>query len=292
MVLKVVILCAVVFGLADHCFAKDWRGISPLHSTCEDVKRLLKVVDCGTSFDTDEGRVFISFSKKPCAEGWNVPPGTVLSIRVAPKSRPRLDQLGLDLGAYKKEVLPHSPDYTYYSNGEEGVTITVTSDDVVHSLEYYPSAKDNYLRYAQPSTPPSDETGDPHGTVKLDEYGALTINEERKRLKVFLSEIPRKVIRFSALSDLEIYVIGYGGRRTRSREAQSRAERVKGHLEQLAGAGNVKIVTIDGGYRELPAVELYIRLKGGSVPIPSPTICTSEVQLINAGSRRNSRVLK
>jgi hypothetical protein len=63
---------------------KRWRGIVPLHSTCEDVKRLLGHASCkADSYDLENESVFILFSEKPCdgdSIRWNVPAGTVLSI--------------------------------------------------------------------------------------------------------------------------------------------------------------------------------------------------------------------
>src|SRR3989442_384516 len=76
--------------------SKGWRGIVPLHSTCEDTKRLLGITKCETnSYDLKDARVFIWFSKKPCVDGWNVPPGTVTSIEVFPKNKLYLTDLSI-----------------------------------------------------------------------------------------------------------------------------------------------------------------------------------------------------
>jgi len=164
----------LLFAAASVCSAKEWHGIVPLHSRCDDVKRILKVAECGSSYDTDEGRVYITYSKNRCADGWNVPPGTVLTISVNPKAAQRLNELGLDLAKYKKEVSYDSPNFVSYSNEEEGVSITVTPDQKVSSIFYYEAAKDRDLRYPESfARRPVESNGDPQGTFKFDEYGDL-----------------------------------------------------------------------------------------------------------------------
>ncbi|MGH9967990.1 MAG: hypothetical protein ACREBG_09195 [Pyrinomonadaceae bacterium] len=267
----------VLFAAAGFCSAKAWRDIVPLHSTCEDVKRILNVSECGSSYDTNEGRVDISFSRKPCADGWNVPPGTVLHIAVTLKAPQRLDQLGLDLATFKKEVSYDSPNYVAYTNREEGITLSGTSDGKVDRIDYYAASKDEYLRYPDSLVKQSaGSNGDPQSTHKFDQYGDLTITNEQERLDDFVRQLTREVE--------QIYIIVYAGRRAHIGEAQARAARVKDYLVKVRGIDQERIVTVDGGYRERLTVELFGRLKGGATPTASPTVCPSEVKLI-AGSR-------
>jgi hypothetical protein len=84
-------------------FAKEWRGIVPMHSTCEDVKRILSIERCETSFyQLKDEAVYIFFSEYPCHGEWNVAPGTVTGITVYPRNKPRLADLRLDEKNYKK----------------------------------------------------------------------------------------------------------------------------------------------------------------------------------------------
>src|SRR4051794_19030737 len=85
-----------------------WRGVSPLHSSCEDVKRVLGVQTCtypASKYEFEKYYVKVSFStgetclKDPLA--WKVPKGTVLSVTVSPKVQMSLSDFGLQLGDFK-----------------------------------------------------------------------------------------------------------------------------------------------------------------------------------------------
>jgi hypothetical protein len=279
---KIISVCALMLLVTvSVSSAKEWRGIVPLHSTCEDVKRILSVSICDSPHDIEDGRVFITFSKKPCADGWDVPPGTVLSVTFYPKTKPLITELGVDIGKYKREELPYPSNYTFYSNSEEGTIITTTPDQKVDSINYYAAAKDGYLRYPNSLTRQPEISGNPHGVRKFDEYGGIIINEERKRLNDFARELQSE-------PNTQGFIIAYAGRRSRAGEAQARVERAKNYLVNTHNIESARIVTVDGGYREELAVELFVGAKGGAAPIPSPTVCPSEVQIIKAGNARNN----
>lgn len=273
MTAKTVIACVcVLLTTASISTAKEWRGIVPLHSTCEDVKRILNVSTCESVYDVEDGRVYITFSKKPCADGWNVPSGTVLSITFYPKIKPLLTELGVDLGKYQKEETPYPSNYVFYSNKEEGVSITVTPDQKVDGINYYAAAKDSHLRYPSLMKRP-ESNGNAHGTRKFDEYGNLAINEEQVRLDNLARELQGE-------ADLQGYIIAYGGRRGVAGEAQMRAAGVKDYLTRTHQIEGSRIVIINGGYRQELTVELFIGLKGGPAPTALPTVCPAEVQFV------------
>ena len=128
--------------------AEGWRGIVPLHSTCEDAKRLLGITKCDTgSYDFKDVRVSIWFSEKPCADGWNVPSGTVTSIEVFPKQKVQITDLNVDTGKLKKEVGQSAADPIRYIDEIDGVIIIAYPDGEIKSVAYIPAAKDNHLRY-------------------------------------------------------------------------------------------------------------------------------------------------
>lgn len=271
---------SLLFAAVSVCSAKEWRGLVPLHSTCEDVKRILNVTKCGNSYETDEGRVYITFSKKPCADGWKVPAGTVLELFVYPKAK-QLNEMDLNLANFKKEASYDSPNYVYYSNREEGITLLVTPDQKVQSLYYYAAAKDEYLRCQ------GNSKGQPRvalGFVKFDEYGDIGAKEERKRLEVF-------AIQLKAQPTKQGYIIAYGGRRSRLGEAKDRGSCAKNYLTKVETIESRRIVTIDGGYREEAATDLYIRLELGSLPSITPGLDPSEVQIVKGNWRKDARSL-
>lgn len=276
--LGVMCICAVL-AASDWGYGKDWRGITPLHSTCEDVKRILNVTSCESSVFTLEDEIAnIDFSDKPCADGWDVPSGTVISVTVYPKRKSQLTELSINIDDYKKVVPPHQPDWSIYLNAEIGLSISVTSDGRVDHYTYGPSAKDWHLRYPH-SLSDQQVTGDPHSVLKFDEYGGSTLSEGPKRLDIFARQL-------RAEPNMQGYIIAYAGRRARVGEAQARVERAKAYLINKRGIEGARITTVDGGYREELTVELFIGAKGASIPTPSPTICPSEVQIARPVSNK------
>jgi len=263
--------------------AKGWHGIVPLHSACEDVKRILGVPTCErTAYHVGNETVEISFSRKSCIDGWNVPPGTVITIDVHPRLGSKLSDLHIDESKYKKITDKHVIGVVYYENAEEGITLTVFADGSLGSIFYGPEARDNYLRYpGSPADRPEME-GNPDGSVKFDEYGNVSLKEEALRLSDF-------AIQLEAQPTTQAYIIAYGGQRSRIGEAEGRAARAKNYLVSKRGIDRARIVAIDGGYREESTTDLFIKLKGGAAPIPSPTVCPSEVKIIKSGKVTNKR---
>jgi hypothetical protein len=252
---------------------KGWRGIVPLHSTCEDAKRLLGIPKCETnSYDFKDERAFIWFSEKACVDGWNVPPGTVTSIEVFPKQKSHLADLGIDIGRFRKQVSQSEYDSDSYIDKEEGLVIAAYPDGEVKSISYIPAAKDNYLRYPNSLADQPKAGGDSHSILKFDEYGDLAMNEEHKRLDDFAFQLKHE-------PNTRGYIIVYAGRRARAGEAQARAERAKNYVANTRGIESARIVTVDGGYRGELTIELFVGTKEAA-PIPSPTVCPSEVQII------------
>lgn len=100
---------------------------------------------------------------------------------------------------------------------------------------------------------------------KLDEYGKLLPKDENERLDKFTMEL---------LMDptAQAYLIAYGGRLSRAGDAQRAADKAKGYLVSRRGLDRDRIVTIDGGYREQPAVELWLVPSRASLPKPTPTV--------------------
>src|SRR6266446_2466905 len=187
---KITLSFCLLLTIPAITFARGWRGIVPLHSTCADVKRLLGVTTCDSSaFRLNDETVTIIFSEKPCLDGWNVPPGTVMTIDVHPKPGLKLIDLQIDERNYKRVADEHVRGIVYYSNNQEGVSITVFPDGTVGSFLYGPAAEDNYLRYPKSLAEQPTTSGDAHSIRKFDEYGKLGSAEERKRLDNFAIQL-------------------------------------------------------------------------------------------------------
>lgn len=100
---------------------------------------------------------------------------------------------------------------------------------------------------------------------KLDEFGALTPKQEGDRLDNFTIELQMD-------PPSQGYIIAYGGRASRAGDAQKAAARLKDYLVKKRGLDAGRIVTVDGGYRQRPAFELWLVPSGAQLPTPTPTI--------------------
>ena len=99
---------------------------------------------------------------------------------------------------------------------------------------------------------------------KVDEYGDIRFDEEKIRLDQFAAELRND-------PSAEGHLLCYGGRRSRAGEAQRRCDRAKNHLVNTRDMDTARIVTVDAGRREGPAVELWLVPSGATPPAASPT---------------------
>jgi hypothetical protein len=117
---------------------------------------------------------------------------------------------------------------------------------------------------------------------KLDEYGALSWDEEKARLAKFAARLEQTPM-------AQGYVVAYAGKRARAGEALARANRARDYLEGELKLEQGRIVAVDGGYRERQAVELFAVRVGAKPPMPSPTVRPTEGQTIKRGVKSSSR---
>jgi hypothetical protein len=98
---------------------------------------------------------------------------------------------------------------------------------------------------------------------KFDEYGNINRDDEKARLDNFAIQLQQE-------PDSQGYVIIYAGRRSRTGDAQKRAARARDYLVNVRGIDSRRVVTLDGGTREDPTVELWIVPTGAPAPTPRP----------------------
>jgi hypothetical protein len=98
---------------------------------------------------------------------------------------------------------------------------------------------------------------------KFDEYGNINRDDEKARLDNFAIQLQQE-------PDSQGYIIVYAGRRSRAGDAQKRAARARDYLVNVRGIDSRRVVTLDGGTREDPTVELWIVPTGASAPTPRP----------------------
>ena len=138
--------------LACGASAKEWRGITPLHSTRVDVLRAIgEPAFQDYVFDVEEGRATIRFSVQPCEQSmtdrlasWRVSGDTVLDISLFLKRPVPVAELNLtEAEGYEQES--DESGIVNYRNGKEGVIYTA-AEGVVFSIVYGASERDGHLR--------------------------------------------------------------------------------------------------------------------------------------------------
>ncbi|HEX8339184.1 MAG TPA: hypothetical protein VF621_20855 [Pyrinomonadaceae bacterium] len=105
----------------------------------------------------------------------------------------------------------------------------------------------------------------------MDEYGPISSGDEKQRLNNFNEELQND-------PSAQGYLVCYGGRRSRANEAQRRCDRALNLLVVSRGIDASRVVTVDGGFREKPAVELWGLPPGVTPPRATPTVDPEEVK--------------
>lgn len=127
-----------------------WNGIVLFQFTRADVDRLLgpPTESCNQvcDYNTKTEGVFVRYSGERCARGdagaLNVPPNTVISVKVYPIVKKRLKDLKVDMRKFTKTQDPELHGYSTYTNLEAGVTYEVSDKNRVLSVEWFGSAKE------------------------------------------------------------------------------------------------------------------------------------------------------
>jgi len=250
-----------VFSVAS---GKDWRGITPLHSTRMDVEKLLgrppsqgKYVST-YALDTETVEVIYA-SGPPCGAGltnsWRVPKDTVLSIRAIPKNELRFDSSR----PYKIEVDPIDPLISHYSDKEEGLRYTISSSAssselVVVSLDYLPTAKDDRdLNCSRVKGNSSNRLIAP-----VEKYGSISQDRESAILDNFAIELRRN-------KEMRGFVIVYPQCR-KAKKGFAKLRYLRNYLINTRRLKPNRIFLSEGDCSDELLVELYLVPKG----LPAP----------------------
>jgi hypothetical protein len=231
-----------------------WRGIVPLHSTREDVERLVgpPMMPRGITYDLKSERVNVVYSVGGCRETgaqWNVPRGTVIGITVYPQTKLMLSDLKIDLNKFEKFVNPVVQDRLAFTNKKEGLSIGTTLNGEVIVFEYFPSAKDEHLRCLQSST--SSLSNEQLQYFKFDEYSHLSLADEKARLDNFANKLRQE-------PQSKGYILTYATRNKRSHEALARAKRARAYLIQRWRIEAARLEARFAGKREKVTCELFL----------------------------------
>ena len=122
------------------------------------------------------------------------------------------------------------------------------------------------------------------GPLKLDEYGDVSFEDEKIRLDNLAVHLQNE-------PSAQPYIIAYAGRHARPGEAKGRASRAKSYLIREHGIDPERIVIVDGGYREIRSVELWLVPMGAvSLPLATPTIDPKDVRILKGGKVKSRRL--
>jgi hypothetical protein len=149
-----IILCRTILGLIfvvsaiDCCFAREWRGITPMRSTRSDVIRLLNQCSenkeaCKFSWAAES--VYILFAggvTDDCEGVTRIDPETVMFIEVVPKTKLKFK----DLRLVRKNLNP-VPKIVAFNNKLKGYRtddglLILGKGDEIYRLAYVSSAKE------------------------------------------------------------------------------------------------------------------------------------------------------
>ncbi len=290
LVTVVVMVCAWPGISAQQAEGKGWEGLIPLLSTRRDVEALLgpPATGRGSSYQTDEATVYVSYSDGPCEKGWpygwNVDKDTVTSIVVSPNEPVMFADLKIDKNKYLQSRDSHINTRLLYANHAEGITLTV--DEItgkVTSFTYHPTDSQQKLQCPDAASrlPVGGTQADPF--FKFDAYGDLSPKLERERLDAVAAELLRR-------PDAKAYLIAYAGKIAHKGEAGRRVVCARDYLIKKHHLQTGRIQAIDGGYRDMFEVEVYVEETDGSIPLARPTLRPSGVKIIQDRSVPTCRV--
>lgn len=150
--------CGFLLVTALNTSAKGWQDITPLRSTCEDVKRILKVDRCDipeSEYQLPNLRVIIYFSPGEYCDGdpyaWRVPRGTVTSLIISPTKKMCPSELKIDVSRYERLEDGDVVGSQRYASREEGITVLLFNG-FVQDIFFYPPAREKNL-ICKPSSP-------------------------------------------------------------------------------------------------------------------------------------------
>jgi hypothetical protein len=277
---RILLSGALLLGFLGSSQAQGWRGIRPLHSTRDNIERLIgpPMQPNGSTYDLNGERVNIGYSDGRCTKGWpygwNVPARTVTAITVYPQPRPKLAELPIDISKATRYVDPTG--VIHYNNDEEGLSVAVDPNQYeVIVLEYYPAARDAHLRCPEAAERERQIAKGESEVRRPDvNYSDTSLEKKHVYLDYFADQLQK------APSDSTVYIIAYAGQRARVGEARTRAHWAKDYLTRKRGIDPKRFVIVDGGHRDPAGVELYITPRGQPKPLSSPNVYPGDVQVI------------
>lgn len=267
--MRLIITLLIIMGSLQISLAQEWRGIKPLRSTCEDVKRALGVDKCeypNSEYRWQGETVTVGFIMCPCptlcyhvSSGWNVPIGTVGGITRKLRNKPLpISDFNVDSGKWKKTYTDFIGQ-VLYNNYEQGISLD-TVNGKIFTIQYYPPIhKHRDLLCPRCSVPPPPDAEEPNPSTWFSAYDDTSLEKEEKLLDSFANKLKEQGLDFKG------YIVAYDSCRERG-VAVVRAERAKKYLVDSHGIDDSRVNVIDGGQRSEMSIELQVR--ASSLPPP------------------------
>jgi hypothetical protein len=243
---SLVCICSLFLAVSTIS-AKTWRGIEPLHSTRDDVKRLLGEPEKSSTYaflyrSQDEIAVIhfqTTSCKDECGFGWNVPLETVISIGVIPKTKSGKAELSL---TDKFKVENTDGGFVYYTNEEEGVSVEKYNGTI--TLKTFLPAN-----IETPSRCPRIQECIVDFFPKFDEYTNLSFEDEKARLDNYVIQMKEIMGRGA--------IVVYGENPAVRARLMKRAERSKRYLIDKE-VESQRLLIVNGGHKDRSIIELHL----------------------------------
>ena len=256
------------------CLAQGWRGIQPLRSTCDDVKKALNVDKCEYPYSIyrlQDETVKISFVTCPCPitcdseyGGWNVPFGTVAGITREPRKALSVSEFEVTNTKWS-EMSTDMIGEVYYDDHQAGVTLSTINGNILKITYYAPLEKNEHLLCPKCSTPRVVTDNEENSSLWLKGYGDLEFEDEKKFLVEFAGKLRENG------PDSVGYIMAFGGCRSTTKDTLQRAERVKKYLIDTHGIPASRIVIVDAGQEQSFGIHLHVRARSQPPPRIFPT---------------------
>ena len=247
-------ICTLLFAVSTVS-AKAWRGIEPLHSTRDDVKKLLGEPENSSPYAayyrSHNEIAVIHFQttscKDQCGFGWNVPLNTVISIGVIPKIRSGKAELPLR-DDFKVENTDGG--FVYYTNEKDGVSVEEYNGTIT-LITYLPAQTETPFRCPRIRECIVDFF------PKFDEYANLSFEDEKARLDNYVIQMKEMMGRGT--------IVVYGENHAARTRLMKRAKRSKKYLTDKREVESQRLLIVNGGHKDHSIIELHLYPIGGEV---------------------------
>ena len=108
-------------------------------------------------------------------------------------------------------------------------------------------------------------------SVKFGEYVTRDLSANKKMLDDFVLALQND-------PEAQGYIIAYGGRTSGPDDAQKAADNATDYTMNVKKMDGARTLSGVGGYRDQPAIELWIAPAGGAPPMATPTVAPEDVQ--------------